>query len=360
MLAAGILAVRSEGQGATAEVTVAQLEQFLAGQRAAHAGDGATAQKLRSVELSERLTELTLARLKAQYQPGDETAAELDVLADLSAFLDPPESEVSGESSPSAAEQQAMIGAARKFVTGTLSRLPDFLATRTTRSFEDVPVFTADSSFQSGMHLMGTYVRQVAFRNGREFATDTDSADSATNSHRASPAVLNSAGEFGPILATIMEDSAHGGMSWSGWEATSAGPAAVFRYGVAKAAAHYEIKFCCAWNSAKEAFDTYDGTPAYHGTITLDPSNGAILGLTLEADFDNLDEPPQFGLLVRYGAVEIEGKSLMCPLRSAVIVRSTQTARKRIWDVVHVNDMMFTGYRRFGSTARVLAKTPAP
>jgi hypothetical protein len=49
MLAAGILAVRSEGQGATAEVTVAQLEQFLAGQRAAHAGDGATAQKLRSV-----------------------------------------------------------------------------------------------------------------------------------------------------------------------------------------------------------------------------------------------------------------------------------------------------------------------
>jgi len=358
-MAPGLYSVCVAQDGSGRQVTVAQLEQFLAAQRTAHTNDGATEQQLRSVELAERLTELTLDRLKAQYQPGEETVLELDVLADLSAFLDPPANEIPEQDPLAEAEQQTMIAAATDFVTGTLKRLPDFLATRTTRSFEDVPVFTADNSFQSGMHQMGTFVRQVAFRNGREFATDADPADGAANSHGAPAAVLNSSGEFGPILATIMTDSEHGSIGFVRWEQISGGVAAVFRYDVPKEAAHYEIKFCCAWNSAKEAFETYDGTPAYHGTITLDPSSGAILGLTLEAEFDNLNEPPQFGLLVRYGAVEIEGKSLTCPLSSAVVVRSTQTARKRVWDVVHVNDMRFTDYRRFGSTSRVLANTPA-
>jgi hypothetical protein len=46
--------------------------------------------------------------------------------------------------------------------------------------------------------------------------------------------------------------------------------------------------------------------------------------------------------------------SLVCPLRSAVIVRTEQKAHKRTWNVVHVNDMKFTGYRRFGSTSHMV------
>jgi hypothetical protein len=345
--------------GSTIEVSVAQLQQFLASQQAANASDSATARQLRGVELTEQLTEFALGRIKAQFKPGEETAAELEVLADLSAFLDPPPSGIAKKSAPTDAEQRVILGAATKFVNVTLRHLPDFLATRTTRSFEDIPVFTADSSFQSGMHAMGMMQREVAFRNGREFATNTEETGSEDSGRKAASAALSSAGEFGPVLATIIADSGQGKVSWGYWEKRDSAPAAVFRYEVPKNAAHYAISFCCTWNSEKDGFESYRGQPAYHGTISVDPASGEVVRLTLEAHFDHLEQPPSFGLVVQYGRVEIEGNSLVCPLRSAVVVRCTQFARKRTWNVVHVNDMTFTGYRRFGSTARVLASQPA-
>jgi hypothetical protein len=355
ILVADALIVSAAELGATVQVTVAQIEQFLASQQAAHATDSATAQQLRGVELAEQLTEFRLERIEAEYRLGAETATELEVLADLSAFSDPPLSEVPEKSAPTQAEQQAMLDAARRFVNVTLRRLPDFLATRTTRSFEDVPVFTTGSDFQSGMHPIGTHVREVEFRSGREFATDEDPAKRTDRGRIAPRAALSSAGEFGPILATIMADSAHGEVSWGHWERRTGEAAAVFRYAVAKDAAHYEISFCCTWNALKDDFESYHGHPAYHGTISVDPVSGEVVGLTLEADFEGIEQPPKFELVVRYGRVEIEGNSLVCPERSAVVVRSTQFARKRTWNVVNMNDMTFTGYRRFGSTARVLA-----
>jgi hypothetical protein len=56
---------------AAQRVTVAQLEQFLAAERAAHATDNDVAQKLISAELSERLTEVSLERIKADYTLGE-------------------------------------------------------------------------------------------------------------------------------------------------------------------------------------------------------------------------------------------------------------------------------------------------
>ncbi len=348
-----VLAASALSARAAERVTVEQLEQFLAAQQAVHTTDEATAQKLGAVELSERLTELKLERLKAEFHPGEKTAMALDVLADLSAFLEPPAGKLPDKAAPGAEAQHEMIAAAMNFATVTLKHLPNFLATRTTESFEDVPVLTPDSSFQSGMHAVGTGVREVAYRNGREFASDEPTAAGAENAH-AAPAALASAGEFGPVLETVMTDSAHGKIGWSGWEQSATGVDAVFHYEVPKQAAHYQIEFCCIRNPVTGSLDTYRGKPGYHGSITVDPSSGAVLRLTLEADFDGLDDPPNFGLLVVYGEVEISGGSLMCPLKSAVVLRGKVLARKREWDVVHVNDVGFSDYRRFGSTARMV------
>jgi len=62
MLLAGALNASAAEPVTTVQVTVAQLEQFLAAQQAAQASDGATAQELRSVELTEQLTESALER----------------------------------------------------------------------------------------------------------------------------------------------------------------------------------------------------------------------------------------------------------------------------------------------------------
>jgi len=352
-LALSALAVR-----AAQRVTVEQLRQCLAQQQAARESDAEAALQLSSLELSERLTGETLARLKSEFHPGEKTIEELELLADLSAFFDPPAPELPQKAAPDAVAQQEMLREATNFATNTLAHLPDFLATRTTFNYEDMPVLTDDSSFQSGLHPVGSSVREVAYRKGLEFSSGAPSARAAGAPAAAAPS-LSSAGEFGPILATVMTDSAQGNVTWNHWEQTPDGPAAVFSYGVPQEASHYKIDFCCSRNPVTRTMDSYHGTPAYRGTITVDPSTGAVLRLTLEADLETLVPPEHFALVVQYGEVEISGDSLICPLESAAIFRAVIEARKRTWNVIHINHASFTNYRRFGSTAKIVPDAAA-
>jgi hypothetical protein len=337
---------------AAQRVTVEQLEQLLAQQQTAHVSDEEEAGQLGSLELSERLNGATLERLKVEFTPGTKTAKQLDVLADLSAFLHPPEGELPQLAPPSATEQREMLNAATRFATVTLSHLPDFLATRTTWNFEDVPVLTADMSTQSGMHFVSESASEVAYRGGLEIAGRSTQAEGG--SRVALAPNLSSAGEFGPVLATIVTDSEHGKIAWSHWERTSEGVTGVYDYKVLEDAAHYVLEFCCGLDPESKSYKSYHGRPAYHGTMTVDPRTGAILRVTVEADIEAFDPVQHFGLLVDYGPVEISGDSLMCPLHSAAILRAVEVARKRNWDVIHVNDVKFSNYRRFGSTARIV------
>ncbi len=58
---------------------------------------------------------------------------------------------------------------------------------------------------------------------------------------------------------------------------------------------------------------------------------------------------------IQYGAVEINGNSYICPVRSiaisSVVVRSS---REEYRVIRRVNDATFTNYHRFGSTMRIL------
>ena len=124
---------------AAQRVTVQQLQQCLAQQQAARESDADAALQLGSLELSERLTGATLARLKSEFHPGEKTGEVLELLADLSAFLDPPTAELSPKAARDAAAQQEMLREATNFATNTLAHLPDFwprappLTTRTCR-----------------------------------------------------------------------------------------------------------------------------------------------------------------------------------------------------------------------------------
>lgn len=340
--------------GVPLRVTVAELQQFLEEQQAAHVSDGDVAQKLAGTELSEQLTEFRLGQLKAELKPGEKTGTELDLLADLSAFLDPPAGEISVDAPPSAAATREMIQAAQRFAAVTLKSLPDFLATRTTRSFEDVPIAMENGTAQSGMHPMGAHVEEVVYRNGLEYSRDVGAAGAPGSPQTASLPGLSSAGEFGPVLATILSDLAQGKIAWSHWQRTSSGSIAVFRYDVPKEDSHYLIDVCCAKDPDTKEVVSYHGRPAYSGSISIDPATGDVLRLTLAAEISEWDPPPRFGLLVSYREVQINGKKLICPLRSAVTLRSSWVDQKQTWRDTHVNDVSFANYRRFGSTAKIV------
>lgn len=350
---------RAATHDAPVRVTVQQLQQFLEEQQAEHVSDLDLAQKLAGAELTEQLTEFKLDRLKTELKLGEETATELNILADLSASLDPPAAETLAKEPPDAAAQKDILRAAQNFAVVTLRQLPDFLATRTTRSFEDIPIEVNGSFTQSGIHPMGTVVREVAYRNGMELSRDVSAAQGNGDPERASLPGMSSSGEYGPALTTVLGDAAHGTIAWSHWERTSAGMAAVFRYQVPKDDSHYQVDFCCALDLEKREHVSFHGKPAYSGLIAIDPATGDVLRLTIEAEIGNFDPALNLVFLVSYGQVEVAGKKLICPLRSAVSTRSDWVAQKQVRRLIRVNDVVFTAYRRFGSTARILTNPPA-
>src|ERR1700691_4256924 len=122
----GLLAIIVLPAGAAKRVTVEQLEQSLAADAASHRTDADVAHRLGDLELSERLTDATLDRFANKLPLGPRTALALQLLADQSAFLDPPPTELPATATPDAATEQRMMDLARGYVVKIWPHLPNF------------------------------------------------------------------------------------------------------------------------------------------------------------------------------------------------------------------------------------------
>ena len=210
-------------------LTVEQLEQLLA---AAHGRrDVEIARQLSNLELTERLSTAKLSRWEADL-PGPEARRSLVTLADESAFLDLPGAEIPATATPDFAEQRRMMALTVDYVSKTIHQLPNFFTTRDTIRFEDTPQgHQADTTIipYEPLHPMGRSSETVLYRDGHEVV---DSAAGKRKTPETPTAGLNTLGEFGPILSTVLVDAAQSTLSWSHWEQGAAGPEAVFRYAV--------------------------------------------------------------------------------------------------------------------------------
>jgi hypothetical protein len=358
MLAA--MAVRAQ---AARRVTVEQLRQFLAEQRAANKQDGDIAARIAGLELSEQLTGTTLDRLVADSKAGSKTAQAVAVLADASTFLEPPSSELPATTPPDIAAQRVMFKGAFDFVAKTLTHLPNFLATRVTHSFSDAPIVVGHygTAAYSDLHPVGTFSRDITYRDGREVVDATAANDRSQNGPE--PVGLTSWGEFGPALGIILTDTLKGKVTWSHWEQMATGQAAVFRYSVPKEASHYVVNFCCLHVDTSldvlSGSNSYHGTPGYHGALYLDPATGSVLRITAEAELQRSDPITRAAISVQYARMEIGGHNYLCPIRSVAISadQSRPGTNPTDTEVVRINEVSFTNYHRFGSTVRIV---PAP
>jgi len=265
-------------------MTVEQMSQFLAG-RAQHDSDETLALRVDSIHLSERLTPGALSQLEETLNAGPRTRESLQLLADGSVFLAPGPNELPKRPAPSAAEQEAMMSGLTNFVAVTMRRLPDFFATRTTESYDNAPTVVTHSGWAPAepMHADGTFRETITYRQGKEVTEERAMVSGGNTGSRA--AGLTSSGEFGPLLATILQDSSRGSIRWDHWESTDAGVVAgVFDYAVPAKASHYNVDFCCVKNTeipnplaAGDIPIPFHSRPAYRGEIFVDPATGAIL-----------------------------------------------------------------------------------
>jgi len=337
--------------------TAAELDQILS--NTSQRSDRELAAQLSQLQLTERLPPTVRARYDALL-PGPLSRQQLLLLADLAAFLDPPPAEIPTLPAPDRAVQRQMLARTVNYVKNTVHQLPNFFATRTTLSFEN----NTDKKWTFTTHSS----EKLLYRNGEE---RIDSAQRPPPSHQG----LITSGEFGSILATVLLDAADSNLSWLRWEqpqtelprpkqnptdAADPGhakpqaepprpaPLAVFHFSTPAAKSHYQLTFCC--------IEHYDEVPtaiqffsAYEGEITIDLTTGAILRLLLRADLKPNDRFTEANLLVKYGPVEIAGKTYICPIHSAAysVLGFPQHGMR-------LNDVVFDRYHVSRSETRIL------
>ncbi|MBS1802706.1 MAG: hypothetical protein JST28_05035 [Acidobacteria bacterium] len=349
---------------AATQVTVAELERTVASARSAP--DDKLADELSGLELTQRISASALTRLQSGI-PGPKARQQLAILSDQSAFLDLPPRDIPSTPAPNVATQRQIMTLVVNYVTQTIHQLPNFLATRETRSFEDRP---AGAYSYQPLRLINQTSANVVYREGQE--RDTRGNGKLVNSG----AGLVSWGEFGPILSTVLLDAAKGQLAWSHWEQDAVGVLAAFRYAVPAKSSHYQIQFCCEsdWQpgllvAGSSGGHLYQRQAAYHGEIAVDPATGAIYRMTVIADLGTGNALATASMAVQYGPVEIGGKSYICPLHSEAIAQSHQvqnrqgtipsTAISQGPLLTRLNEVTFEHYRLFRSESRILTDAEA-
>jgi hypothetical protein len=333
---------------AARRVTVAQLEQELRAARGKR--DGKVADLIAGMELSERLTSTRLNSWQARL-PGDKSRQSLKLLADLSAFLNPPASEIPALPTPNYAAQSRIMALAVDYTKRTLQKLPNFFARRDTVLFEDVPprhLADLTSLPYQPIHAVSKSSEIVLYRDGKEVV---DLGKVKRRKYSPNTRTLTTHGVFGPILNNTLLDAANGKLTWSHWEQGADRPEAVFRFSVPMEKSHYQVEFCCFLAYMKDNGD-FRKIPAYHGEIAVDPEDGTILRLSLVADLDPTDPVGISNIMVEYGSVEIGGKSYICPVRSVSMwIESLSSSND---PQTLLNDVDFGQYHLFRSESRVL------
>ncbi len=353
-------------------MSIEQMEQLLI--RLHGKPDGKVAGELEDAQLTERVSPARLARWEADF-PGKRSREELMKLADLTAFLNPPASDVLRDPPPDLETEERMLALAVDYVRLTTVRLPDFYATRETTHFEDSPTHRTDYAYSGstsmdthgrglpsptpaggstteyrGLHTTGEFSVTVTYRDGHEVVDE----DTGRRKQEEEAALgLTSSDEFGPILGALTNDVVHTGVSWLRWEQGNGEPAAVFHYAVPANLSHFRVGITV--NGRRQTL-----FPAYHGEIEIDPATGEILRLSEVAD----PAPPNAGMraaiVVDYAPVKIGDQSYICPVRgvafSMIPVPAASSADELSTPVqINLNDVAFTHYHEFGSEARIVA-----
>jgi hypothetical protein len=343
---------------AATRVNVEQVEQLLADSH--NQADAKLAGKLSGLELIERASSARLARWQKDF-PGSRTREALLALADASAFLDLPPSEVPNLAQPDSVQIKQIFVSAITYANQTIKKLPNFSARRTTTHFDDVRVeqrlrnqstsnriISAPAPPGAALTRNGepsSYV--VTYRDGAE-VEDTGAGKNKKPDLRGTG--LTTYGEFGPILSVVIADAIHGKVFWDHWEQGAAGALAVFSYTVPQETSHFTVN----------ATGNMMQRPAYHGEIAIDPANGTILRVTMVSDYKPPFQASEAALLVEYGPVQIGNATYTCPVRGVALSKFPEVDTPPVpgghayQPLTMVNDVTFTEYHVFRAEIRIV------
>ncbi len=342
-------------------LTVAQFEQGLSkvhGRR-----DKRTEKYISGVQLTERLRSSEFDRLNRRLK-GERSRTALRAIADASAFLDLPRSELLPDPAPYLKLQGEILIQAGEFAGKASKRMPNFLAHRVTTRFLDGVTYPYSSQihyFTPGVfHLYDSRTVGVRYINGREEVAESHDHLKREGDITQSPPGLTTWGAFGPLLDTVMGDILQSKVGWDHWERSGSDRIAVFRFFVPKEKLHYTVEYCCTI-APRGGMTEFQATPTYHGKIAIDPVNQHVVRIVLICDLAPGQAISRADVELEYGPVEIAGQSYVLPVRgvSASAVPFSNPVQNGsgqydAFSLTSVNDLQFTDYRVFRTEMKIL------
>jgi VWFA-related protein len=339
-------------------VSVAQLEQILR----ESSSSGSKVEQLSALMLTERLSGTKLKELSAKLH--GKLRELLEMIADESAFLDPPSSEVPTHAPPDPVEQQRILAAAADYLGRVIPKLPDFFATKTTVNYREVAPYPGlDTAIAPApLHEEQRSKDTVLYRHGDEIAEPSSRPTTPEDEQ------LKTYGDFGPIL-TILQAALNvpGLVTWKSWEQGVTRRNAVIRVAIAGNPSVY-LAGCCYPDGSQGA--RIGISAGSHGEIVVDPSSGAILRAQLESDLQGFVPTKRSDNVVNYGPVTIGGNTYILPQHSIHIWRGRTEATLTQWNIgfptwgpyeTHMNVFTFERYHKFQGNLRMLPGfTPSP
>ncbi|HET6207086.1 MAG TPA: hypothetical protein VFD98_09765 [Terracidiphilus sp.] len=343
------------------KVTVAELGEMLRSFQQDKKNDTDVAAALKQVELSEELTRPAMNSF-AELMTGPLSTEQMYILEARSATLAPPPSDLPPTPAPGADQQKSILARAEQYLT-TYEQLPVLSATKTTLRFQDnYEALSASSGLAGGaqevvtnagfssaaafVHYIGSTARDVTLEHGAEKKpAQKDSTPWGANK-------MIAVQEPDPGLGKIFSEAqASGSLQWLRWETIYGKPAAVFSFAVPKQKSRLDVNVCCFPNinqTGKANFYTattaatlgggaggggggatgnfqthtewrdFKSTVPYHGRVFIDPGNGIILRMIIEAELKPSDMVHQLDTRIDFGPVKAGQGTIIAPIRSVI------------------------------------------
>ena len=245
----------------THPVTVEQLKTTLAAAHTARYSDARIAKELSSLDMSQQITEEEFIEISRSEKPATKQA--LRLIADASAFLDPPTADIVNDAAPTASEQKILFAKASAYATGYVRGLPDFRCTQTTERFDDdagrqlaatlAPLGDADTNTwqlqASGGPRQFTerdiVTAEVSFVRGTESRAKVRTSASHPDTEPYSLQGLTTSGEFGGVVKALFSELSTAQFQWRHWEKVAGERMAVLTFEVGRAHSDFFIDWCC-------------------------------------------------------------------------------------------------------------------
>jgi hypothetical protein len=243
--------------------------------------------------------------------PGEQSRHQLLVLADLSAFLQPPQAVITNTTPPDAAERHRLLSAAAN-LSQTVAA-PDFQVNRSVSQFQNLTFTSTEGSARIPIiepvpRFSAGGSDTLAYHRGMQIA-----AKSPDLPRLQFTIGVETWDGFGSLVQTALKDIIASDPKWLYWERGGTGRVAVFQYTIPEERSNLSLPGCLAQ-------DCEGRNPEYKGELALDSVTGHVYRLTIQARFRTRQPVARIDLVLEFGNTANAAHSFVWPVHGVAFV----------------------------------------